>query len=308
MTKKKGGLGSSAVEKFGLGGIDTLYGDAATAGKTESEASKTANGLPLMVSIEKISVNPDQPRKYFNSNEMNKLSDSVRAKGIIEPLVVRPLQNDTYQLLVGHRRLLASKQAGFKEVPVIFKDIPDDSRQRLEIAMLENIFRENLNPIEEAEGFYRLEKEIGQDVLEIARLFGKDRSTISNSIRLLELPEEIKDDIRTGILSAGHGKAILSIQDQTDRLTARNFIVEKSLSVRNTENLAKKLNNKNKPANLKDDPDKELLENLSSSFSKGLGLQVVFKSLGKKKKMEIYYNKIEDIEIIMNKLGVSIVS
>jgi ParB family chromosome partitioning protein len=314
MTKKsRTGLGSGLDDM--TRGIEKLYEGQTVIFNPEDE-NKEPIGHPLLISIDKITQNPDQPRKYFNTIELTKLSDSIKAKGIIEPLVVRiNKDNNNYQLVVGHRRLLAAKQAGLKEVPVIISDMPDDPKERLEVALMENIIRENLNPIEEAEGFYRLEKEIGQNVLAIAKLFGKDRSTIVNSIRLLDLPEEIKENIKTGQLSAGHGRAILSVKNPNDMLEVRNIILNKTLTVRETELLVKRYNKKlsqpqqNNDSN-NDDLNKDNISNdyynsLCSQISNKLGgLNVNINNTTKIKKIEIYYNNNEDIEKIMNILGI----
>jgi ParB family chromosome partitioning protein len=268
--------------------------------------SKISVQKPLMVSIDKIMPNPDQPRKQFKNNELIKLSDSIKSKGIIQPLIVRISdKNDFYQLIAGHRRLLAAKEAGIKEVPIVIHNIPDNSQQRLEIAMLENIMRENFNPIEEAEAYLRLEKDFKQDILSIAKLVGKDRSTISNSIRLLDLPESIKDDIRFGRMTAGHGRAILSIQDVKDMAEARSLVLSQALSVRDTEKLAKKLNNKHIKKNDKINSNKVYYESLKDSISNCLnGIKVNIKYNGSNKKIEFYYNNIDDINIILKKFGI----
>jgi ParB family chromosome partitioning protein len=260
-------------------------------------------GKPLFVDIEKISPNPDQPRKNFNNIEIKRLADSIKAKGIIEPLVVRPGQEDgAYQLISGHRRLIAAKEAGLSEVPVIIFNMADNPENRLVIAMLENIVRAELNPIEEAEGYSKLEKENGEKIIEIANLFGKDRSSIVNSIRLLQLPEPIKDDIRCGRMKAGHGRAILSINELKDMMEARNLILTKALSVRATEKLAKRLNNKYKNKNDKYKSNKAFYESLEESFSDSFGgLKVSIKYNGQKKRIDIFYNTNDDILNIINK-------
>ncbi|MDR2457751.1 MAG: ParB/RepB/Spo0J family partition protein, partial [Clostridiales Family XIII bacterium] len=201
---------SNKSKKSGLGkGLDGLLDDKKIAGhdkaptNVEKEAvsdNVTKAGTPLMVKIGLIRPNPDQPRKYFNTEEMEALTESIRDKGIIEPLIVSITENG-YELIAGHRRLIAAKAAELSEVPVMIKKLSGDNSERLELALIENIIREKLNPIEEAEAFSRLEKEFGKKDLQIARLTGKDRSTIINSIRLLDLSDDIKDDIRFNRLS-----------------------------------------------------------------------------------------------------------
>jgi ParB family chromosome partitioning protein len=264
--------------------------------------NKVIIGRPLMVAVNKITLNPEQPRKNFIKTEITKLADSIKLKGIIEPLVVRINENlDTYQLIAGQRRLMAAKEAGIKEVPVVIINIKDDPKQRLELAMLENIIRNNLNPIEEAEGYSRLENEFKHNILDIAKLFGKDRSTIINSIRLLNLPEVIKDDIRYGRMTAGHGRAILSISDPKNIIEIRSLIISKSLSVRETENLVKKLNKKIK---ILDTSNKAFYESLELSISERLGgLKVFIKYKGDNKRIDIYLNNDNDINNLYNILN-----
>jgi ParB family chromosome partitioning protein len=308
--KKRSGLGSGMTDM--TRGISELYSSGADNASPESPKESNDNaGQPLLVPIANISENPDQPRKYFNTVELTKLADSIKSVGVIEPLVVRATLNaDKYQLLVGHRRLIAAKQAGLSTVPVIISDTPDDAKQRLEIAMMENLLRDDLNPIEEAEGYNRLENEIGVDVLAIAKLFGKDRTTITNSVRLLSLPEEVKDDIRTKVLTAGHGKALLAITDPNNLIEARNAIISKKLTVRATESLAKKLNNKNKAKDAKDTNSSEnddFYKSLAGKISESIGgLNVVINHGRGKKRIEIYYSNNNEIENIINKLKITV--
>jgi ParB family chromosome partitioning protein len=276
-------------------GLESLIGD-----KKESRS--------LFINIESIIINPDQPRKYFNSEEMDKLTQSIKLKGILEPLLVSPVENG-YQLIAGQRRLIAAKNAELKEVPVFVREVPDDARERLELALVENIFRDDLNPIEEAEAVLRLKEELNQTLPHIANLMGKDRSTISGILRLLTLPENIKDDIRYKRLSAGHGRAILSIADKDKWEDARSLIISNALTVREAESLAKKYN---KTVKTKDDSNVELptgdaayYESLEKSFMEALGgLKVKIKFIGKDKKIEIHYRENKEIEDIMNRLGI----
>jgi ParB family chromosome partitioning protein len=266
--------------------------------------SQTDFGKPLFVNIEQITPNPDQPRKLFNKEEITKLANSIIAQGIIEPLVVRETDKPRhYELIAGHRRLIAAKEAGLTKVPVIISKTPDDSRKRLELAMIENIIRDNLNPIEEAEAYLRLVEEIKEDITEIAKIFGKDRTTIANSIRLLNLPEAIQEDIKYGRMTAGHGRAILSIINDADRTEARSLILSQALTVRQAESLAKKLNNKNKPTKTKTESNKAFYEFLETSFSDSFGgLKVSIKYNGPNKRIDIYFNNNSDIDTVISKL------
>jgi ParB family chromosome partitioning protein len=264
-----------------------------------NKSVKNNNCQPLMVDINKITPNPDQPRQLFNKNEITNLANSIKAKGIIEPLVVLvDEKKEGYQLLAGHRRLLAATEAGLDKVPIIIINTPNNIVNRLEIALLENIIRSDLNPIEEAEGYSRLEKDLGGNIEDISQLFGKDRSTIINSIRLLNLPEPIKDDIRVGRMTAGHGRAILSIKNPKYMIEARNLILTQSLSVRETEKLAKKFNKKNN----NNISNKAFYESLESSFSDCLGgVKVSIKYNKNNKRIDIYINNDNEIINILNK-------
>jgi ParB family chromosome partitioning protein len=272
------------------------------------------SGKPMMVRIENISPNPDQPRKQFNPDEMAKLTESIKIKGILEPLVVSAAENG-YQLIVGQRRLIAAKEAGLTEVPVIIREIEDSSMERLELALIENICRDNLNPIEEAEAMRRLKDELQQTTENISKLIGKDRATISNSIRLLTLPDNIQDDIRKGNLSAGHGKAILSINDKDKWEEARNEIVSKALTVREAESLAKKFNKEAKEASPQpqkgdsgdsgDTGEEAFYEHLEKLFTDAAnGLKAKIKFRGKNKRLVFYYQDNKQLETLMNKLGI----
>ncbi|MDR2351798.1 MAG: ParB/RepB/Spo0J family partition protein [Deltaproteobacteria bacterium] len=266
-------------------------------------------GEALMLAIEVISLNPDQPRKNVDNNELEKLVESIKLKGILEPLIVRAT-NSTYQLIAGQRRLIAAKRAGLKEVPVILRNIPDSPRERLELALIENIFRDDLNPIEEAEAILRLRDEMQMPLLNISTIVGKDRTTVSGMLRLLGLPDKIKDDIRFKRMSAGHGRAILSINDKNKWEEARSLVIGKNLTVRETESLAKKINRGSKKKEIHDGPtlgDDAYYESLEKNFTEALGgLKVKIKFKGKGKKLEIHYKDNKEIEDIMKKLGITV--
>ncbi|MDR3154821.1 MAG: ParB/RepB/Spo0J family partition protein [Deltaproteobacteria bacterium] len=304
----------SKSKNSGLGkGIDGLLppqGGAAGEETAAAAAEAVPSGKPLEVPVSDISANPDQPRKYFNAAEMDTLTESIRQKGVIEPLVVRKKEIG-YELVAGHRRLIAADKAGLKTVPVIIREMGDDSLQRLEIALIENIIREGLNPIEEAEAFRRLDYEFGMTDLEVAKLVGKERPTVTNSKRLLDLPEEIKDDIRYKRLTSSHGLAVLQVADKGRWMEARGLILSQSLSVRKSEALAKKFNREAKRGTGGKPDDIKLssyYESLEKSFSESLGgLKVRINYKGSNKSIEIRYADNEEIERVMAKLGVSLV-
>jgi ParB family chromosome partitioning protein len=188
---------------------------------------------------EDIQVNQYQPRRDFDDQALEELAASIRVNGIIQPLVVRKHANGSYELIAGERRLRAAKLAGLKQVPIVVRRSTD--REALELALIENIQRQNLNCIDEALAYFQLIQDFSLTQEEAAQRVGKDRTTVSNFIRLLRLPEAIIDDLKRQILSFGHGKALLALEDNDLKLRARAQIVEKRLSVRDTEALIEQL-------------------------------------------------------------------
>ena len=184
------------------------------------------------LSIDAISPNPNQPRKDFNDKALRDLSASLRQSGLLQPLVVRRF-GDRYQLIVGERRWRAAKLAGFERVPAVVREASD--AESLELALVENLLREDLNPIEEAEAYQRLLAEFGWTQEELAQRVGRDRSSIANCLRLLKLPELIQADLRSGRLTMGHARALVSLPDTADQLRLREEILAHSWSVRATE-------------------------------------------------------------------------
>ena len=182
--------------------------------------------------IDQISPNPNQPRKSFDINSLNELSASIRQSGVLQPVVVRRAGGG-YQLVVGERRLRAAKMAGLETVPAVIRDVTD--AESLELALVENLLREDLNPMEEAEAYERLLAGFGWTQEELAGRVGKDRSSIANGLRLLRLPAIIQDDLRSGRLTMGHARALLSLTSPADQLRLREQILAHSWSVRTTE-------------------------------------------------------------------------
>ncbi|WP_035215463.1 ParB/RepB/Spo0J family partition protein [Desulfobulbus elongatus] len=190
----------------------------------------------FMCDIEKISANPQQPRSHFDAEKLQQLADSIREKGVIQPLLVSR-SNDRYMLIAGERRLRAAKLAGRDEVPVVVMDQGGD-RENLELALIENIQRHDLNPIEEAVAYSRLMEEFHLTQEEVAKKVGRQRSTITNVLRLLQLPEPVQQDVVLGAISEGHARVLLRLKDQPERLReVRDRIVSQGLSVRAAERL-----------------------------------------------------------------------
>lgn len=202
--------------------------------RTEAQGQKLLE-LPL----DDIITNPAQPRKLFSKDALDELSQSIEEKGVLQPLVVRHIGGGKYELIAGERRFRAARQAGLNLVPVIVKNVDDN--EVLELALIENIQRENLNPIEEALAYRDLLSKFQHTQEELAKRLGKDRSSIANALRLLKLPESIRNQLISNELSMGHARAILSIEDRDQQLQIASDIVANSLSVRDVESLIRRL-------------------------------------------------------------------
>lgn len=219
-SKKKSGLGR---------GLSALVSEAEY--ETGSASSKSERKVP----IEDIFPNPDQPRTHFNESELKELSDSILEHGVLQPLLVRK-KNNGYEIIAGERRYQASKLAGLEELPVIIKDV--DDQEMLAIALIENLQRSDLNPIEEAKGYRQLIDSSGMTQEALSKAVSKSRSAITNSLRILDLPEQVQQYIFDGKLTAGHARAILAVPYEDARIKLAEKVVAEGLSVRATENLA----------------------------------------------------------------------
>jgi ParB family chromosome partitioning protein len=201
----------------------------------EASSSDEREGL-VEISVDQIDVNPNQPRKVFDSNALQELAASIKASGVIQPVVVRRV-NGSYQLVAGERRWRAARQAGLERIPAVVRDVTDV--ESLEIALVENLLREDLNPMEEAEAYHKLLAQFGWTQEQLAQRVGRDRSSIANALRLLRLPEPIQADLRGGRLTMGHALALLSLTSEADQLRLREEILAHSWSVRATEQSAR---------------------------------------------------------------------
>lgn len=221
-----------AVKKSGLGrGVGAIFTDNSVDEYSVSSGS-------VKVKLIDIEPNRDQPRKVFDEKALSELADSIAQHGVLQPLLVRPMMDGGYQLVAGERRWRASRMAGLTEVPVVIKELTDS--QVAEIALVENLQRENLNPLEEARGYKELSERYGYTQEEVATIVGKSRSAIANALRLLGLADGVLELINTGELSAGHAKAILYSEDKDYQLELAKLVVKEGLSVRETERLARK--------------------------------------------------------------------
>lgn len=216
------------AKKSGLGkGLSSLI--------TEANAETGRPKKTETLALSKLKPNKNQPRKQFNETELSELADSIRQNGILQPLLVRK-KGEAYEIVAGERRYQAAKQAGLKEIPVIIREISDE--EVFKLALIENLQRSNLSPIEEARGYQELIKKDGLTQEQLSKIISKSRSAITNTLRLLDLPDEIQEYMVLGTLSAGHARAILAVVGEEGRLKLAQKVISENLSVRQTENLA----------------------------------------------------------------------
>lgn len=213
----------------GLGrGLDALLG-----GVREDEQKTSDSSEVRMIAINAISPNPYQPRREFSEEALGDLSASIKARGVLQPVLVRPLGSGKYELVAGERRLRASKLADLTEIPTLIREMTD--QESLAIALIENLQREDLNAVEEALGYRQLQQQFGLSQEELARQVGKSRSAVANSLRLLNLPDAVQQDIQQGVLTAGHGRAIMAVTESDIQQELHKRIEENGLTVRQAE-------------------------------------------------------------------------
>lgn len=261
-----------------------------------------------LVDINLIVPNPYQPRKEFSDEKLNELAESIRLHGVIQPLLVREFQGK-YQLIAGERRLRASKLVGLTEVPIVIREMSDQTM--MEVALVENLQREDLNPIEEAEAYRRLMEEFSLTQEEIAKQVGRSRPAIANTLRLLNLPSIIQSELAKGTLTMGHARPLLSLNSTEEQIRVWQIIQNEQLTVRQTEELIKQLTNpnsvpretkkQNRKNEAKSNRDPNILE-LEEELQLSLGTKVVIKPSGSGGKIEISYYSDEDFERICERL------
>lgn len=260
----------------------------------------------MKLKISDIEPNRNQPRKEFNEDALVELADSIKKYGIIEPLVVTK-KGKMYEIIAGERRWRAARLAGLKEVPVIIGDYTD--KERMEVALIENLQREDLNPIEEALAYQSLIEEYHLKQDEVAERVSKSRSTITNSLRLLNLSEKVRQMVVDDMISTGHARALLAISDPDVQYETALTVFDEGLSVRDTEHMVKSVNNilkesdekkDNKSEDLSNEALKAVISQLEENLKTTLGSKVSIKSKGKKGKIEIEYVSSEDLERIIH--------
>lgn len=252
------------------------------------------------LNINEITPNKEQPRKTFDETALEELADSIRQHGVLQPLLVRPLTSGGYQLVAGERRWRASRLAELKEVPVIIKELSDT--EAMEIAIIENLQREDLNPIEEAEGLQALIDKCGYTQEQVATSVGKSRPAITNALRLLKLPEEVREMAKDGTISAGHARALLAFDNQPMMIECANQIVSKKLTVRDVEKMAKRpatSSAKIKTAQRRD----SFYDEVELSLTEALGTKVRVYNGRNKGTLEIEFYTLDDLKNIANAIA-----
>jgi ParB family chromosome partitioning protein len=288
-------------------GLGALIGKAAAQPPVSAPASFTPQPAPgemvRKVPLGEVVPSPLQPRKEFAPEHLTELMDSIREHGIIQPLIVR-LVHGKHELIAGERRFRASRELGLTEVPVIVRTASD--KDVLEMALIENLQRENLNPLEEAQAYVRLAKEFGLKQEDIAQRVGKNRATVANAIRLLELPGGVQNYLRDGKLSTGHAKVLLSLKKAEDIEVAAEEVIRKSLTVRATEKLVEGILNPPAPKPKPSAPDAELkvaLDSIQTRLTRHLSTGIAIHHGEKKGKVEIEYYSVDDLNRLLSAMG-----
>ena len=303
------------MAKTGLGrGLGSLLGSRRSTSQSNpiEENAKTESGAEDAGSLNEVPVGnilpgAMQPRHGFNDDSLNELAESIRENGIMQPLVVRPLE-EGYEIIAGERRWRASQLVGLTKVPVIIRDVDDQTA--LELALIENLQRENLDPIEEAKGYEQLIDQFDLTQEEVATKVGKNRATVANSLRLIKLPSGVQSYVRDGILTSGHAKAILALKHAKNQIAAANQVIKKELSVRQTEELINSINQTGNSS--KESRDKNTIsninahiENLEAKIQEQLGTKVTLRYLkGKGGSVNIKFFNDDDLQRILDTLGI----
>lgn len=284
-----------AGAKMGLGGgLSNLFGSDTSDLMEESLDNGTKN-LPLA----KIEPNPDQPRKVFDQVSLDELAESIRLHGVITPITVRKGEKDGYyQIIAGERRWRAARQAGLEDIPAMVLEAEED--EVMELALIENLQRQDLNPMEEALGYRSLMDEYQMTQEEVAKVIGKSRPAIANSLRLLALPQPVAEWIQEGKLSAGHGRALLALEDEAAILEAAQTALKKHLNVRETEKMAQSAQNQPQK---RVQPEKDhYYTELELALTQVLGRQVTITAKGKNKKLAVEFFDKDDLSALAARL------
>ncbi len=285
MAKRSSGLGR---------GLDAIFLD-----NTIVENPQDKEGKISGLKISLIDPKSDQPRKYFDKESLEELAESIRENGLLQPILVREYGAGRYQIIAGERRFRACKLAGLSEIPAIVLD--RDDRAAAQIALIENIQREDLNPLEEALAYKALKDDYDMTQEELAERIGKSRSAIANSIRLLDLPEEILTMVAARELSAGHARTLLGVKDSEDMVLLAQIAAEHDLSVRQLEEEVKKINRpkKAKREDVEEEPFVDYFREMELRIQRHIGRKVKIEDKGKKKTLTLYYEDNEDLDDLL---------
>ena len=281
------------AKKSGLGrGLGLLVGEA----DAETAGMRPDSSLP----IDEITPNKDQPRKTFNPDELAELTDSIKQNGILQPLLVRK-KGTSYEIVAGERRYQAARAAGLTEVPVVIREISDD--EVFKLALIENLQRSDLSPLEEARGYKQLIKEKGLTQEELAKALSKSRSAITNTLRLLDLPKEVQEFVEEGKISAGHARAILAVPSEEGRIQLALKVVEERLSVRQTESLAPLFSVTKSDEPVRRAPVPQSFKRAARQIRLALDTNVKVKNVRGKNKIEIEFSSEDQLAHIVDLLA-----
>jgi ParB family chromosome partitioning protein len=266
------------------------------------EAFSTSDGSPMELAVDQIDRNPFQTRSHFNEAAMEELTASIAATGVVQPIVVRPVADGRFQLIAGERRLLASRKAGKETIPAVVRLASDE--QAMEMTIVENLQRADLNPMEQARAFDRLGREFQMTQEQMAKRTGKDRASVANFLRLLRLPTEIQGKVEAGQLSFGHARTLLALESPDSILKAAQKVLALSMSVRQTESFVQNMLNPEKAA--KEPKSKEPLDpnvrEARDQMQRALGLKVAIEDKGGKGKVIIEYANLEAFDSLMERI------
>ncbi len=285
-------------------GLDSLIPNAVGEAKTKKEPVKQApetKGPETIVKITKVEPNREQPRKNFDEDALQELADSIKQFGLLQPILVQD-RKDYYEIIAGERRWRAAKLAGLKEVPVIIRNYTE--QEIVEISLIENIQREDLNPIEEAQAYKRLLTEFNLKQDEVADRVSKSRTAVTNSIRLLKLSDEVQQMVIDEMISTGHARALLAVEDAEEQYNLAQKIFDEKLSVRDVEKLVKNLHKPAKPKKMDDKALQAIYQDIEEKLKQKLSTKVTVSSKGEGAgKIEIEFYNHEDLDRLLDMIG-----
>ncbi len=300
---------AKAKQKRGLGrGLGAFFDDVESSPVSPKASAKAVGTEAGAAGVQKLKIrdiepNPDQPRKTFDKEKLESLAASIKEHGVIQPVLVRKADNGMHIIIAGERRWRASKMAGLAEIPCMIGEFSE--KEVMEIALIENLQREDLDPIEECEGYQKLIDTFSLTQEEVAQRVGKSRSAVANSLRLSGLSTELKKMVKDGLISQGHARALLALSSEAERELVVGRIIKENLNVRQTEVLVSLVAKNKKPKAAQKPSDKNIdnyFKNLALDLSKKLGTKVSIKYGKKRGKIEIEYYSTEDLETILRKI------